>query len=43
MNPYQPPNIIKEKYKRPQVDWGYAAIIFFGFYGTAAIVIYLTS
>jgi len=43
MNPYQPPNILKEKYKRPQVDWGAAALIFFGIYGFVAFLTWITS
>lgn len=30
-NPYQSPNRIKEKYKRPDTDWGLAFILFLVF------------
>jgi len=43
MNPYEPPQQIKEKYKRPQVDWGVVALLFFGFYGTLVFLSWLCS
>lgn len=40
-NPYKTPNKIKEKYKRPDTDWGIAALIFFGIYGVIGLLFWL--
>lgn len=42
MNSYESPNQIREKYKRPQVDWGLAFLLFFGFYGFFGFLIWLS-